>query len=143
MGDCIDWSLTLLGTEIARAIDTEEAFGILDESGEDRLTSWTSGGCLILSDALSKLLNADQWTIFVGDTPHHAVVRYDGAFFDADGAFDVVGIQAKFAATEGVDLEDVELIMGRFDDGLREDPEATRRVVLLLEECGIGPLNHW
>ena len=130
MGDCIDWSLTLLGTDIARALDTEEAFGILNEYG---LTSWTSGGCLILSDALSKLLNADQWTIFVGDTPHHVVVRHNGAFFDADGAFDVVGIQAKFAAIEDAELDDVELVMGRFDEGLSADPEAVRRVVLLLE----------
>jgi hypothetical protein len=95
----VRWELTYLGTQVAVATASSDAYTILDEY---QLTSWQSGGCAILAAALERLLGAQPYALVRKDgVVDHVVSRHDLAYIDADGAFTAAGIVAKHEELEG------------------------------------------
>lgn len=93
------WDLTYLGSQVVAVVSSPEAYGILDEH---ELTSWQSGGCWILASALSSVLNGEMYALVRPDgVVDHVVVKHDGAYFDADGAFTARGVVEKHEYLEG------------------------------------------
>lgn len=77
----------LLGAKIKKVLDTEEAYSILD-STEAKGSTWTSGGCGILAEALAIALRAEIYAIFnveKGVVEHLGVRLNDGKYLDYDG----------------------------------------------------------
>lgn len=129
------WELTYLGTQIAVATATPEAYGILTRHG---LTSWQQGGCSVLAAALARVLRADQCALVRDDgTVDHVVVWYEGVYLDADGAFTGVGIRAKHKALEGSAVRIVGL-GGATVAGVLCPISAVTDVAKLLSDFGVG-----
>lgn len=77
----------LLGAKLKKVLDSEEAYSILD-STEAKGSTWTSGGCGILAEALSIALRAEIYVIFNQDkgiVEHLGVRLNNGKFLDYDG----------------------------------------------------------
>lgn len=77
----------LLGAKLKKVLDTDEAYKILDSTAAAGST-WSSGGCGILAEALSIALRAEIYVIFNQDkgvVEHLGVRLNNGKFLDYDG----------------------------------------------------------
>lgn len=100
-GELDRWLATLLGTEIAVAVASADAYRILDRAN---LLSWQSGGCDILAMALCELFPGELYGLVTENgVTDHFVCKARGYFFDADGAYTTEELIAKHRSVEGVE----------------------------------------
>lgn len=94
------WLATYIGTEIAVALGSEDAYRILDRANA---TSWQSGGCDALTAVLCELFPGEAYGLMrEGGMIDHFVCEAHGYFFDADGAYTADELVAKHRAVEDV-----------------------------------------
>jgi len=77
----------MLGAKLKKVLDTNEAYEILDSTAAAGST-WTTGGCGILAEALAIVLKAEIYVIFNQDKgiiEHLGVRLKNGKFLDYDG----------------------------------------------------------
>lgn len=97
------------GTRIRRAIETDEAYGILDSIGDERSSggTWLAGGCAFLARALVRKSHGALKLAYVIDDrgrTHH-VVAYDplhDIYYDGDGASRRTTLETRWRTVEGV-----------------------------------------
>lgn len=125
------WKLTYLGTSIAKAVASADAYAIVDQY---QLQTWSAGGCAVLATAIASITGGDVFWIVSAGRRQHAVAHWDGAYFDSDGAYTAQGIIEKFNDLE--DFSDSRLVQddGRNRHGIPRPEGAVRAIAELLRD---------
>jgi hypothetical protein len=92
-----------LGKALKRYFRSDRAYELLDSSKETKGTSWQSGGCWPLAEALHSLLPGSELVAVVSDgVQHHVLVNLHGWYLDADGASSQRALLSRWHKQEGL-----------------------------------------
>ena len=75
------------GKRLKKWLSSDEAYALLDSYPSVAGGTWTAGGCRPLAQALLRVLpGSTPWAVHDAFQNQHAVVEWQGWFFDGDGA---------------------------------------------------------
>ena len=130
------WEATFVGTRVAIAVHTDDAFRILD--AHDVGPTWQAGGCAVLAEAMKRLMGAETYAIFVDGDADHVVSKLGGYYFDADGAYTSFEMKEKHARLEGVPHGFLRKVPeGAKLPGIQCPAGAVRDLMVLMREYGL------
>lgn len=108
-----------LGKALKKYLSSDRAYELIDSFEDTKGSTWLSGGCWALAQALHSVLPGSELVAVVDDgVQHHVLVNLHGWYMDADGVSSQTVLLKRWRDTEGLRRPSVKPFRQEHAEGL-------------------------